>query len=165
MATKPTPGASDGTYGTELNAFLDVSLDVNGKIATEALQTDATAPSADAAVANKKYVDAFAVSVVKAWVQFNGDNGTIQGTGHNVASATRTSAGQYTIAFTNALDNNDYAVSGFCADAVTLPGGVCNGSVSSPESVGQVLIETRRYSDGALADYNRVHVLIIGDRS
>ncbi len=57
MATKPTPGASDGTYGTEMNVFLDVSLDVNGKIATEALQTDATAPSADAALANKKYVD------------------------------------------------------------------------------------------------------------
>ena len=57
MATKPTPGASDGTYGTELNAFLDVSLDVNGFIKTEALQTDSTAPAADAAVANKKYVD------------------------------------------------------------------------------------------------------------
>ena len=57
MATKPTPGASDGTWGTEMNTFLDVSLDVDGKIATEALQTDATAPSADAAVANKKYVD------------------------------------------------------------------------------------------------------------
>ena len=57
MATKPTPGASDGVWGTEMNAFLDVSLDVNGFIKTEALQTDATAPSADAAVANKKYVD------------------------------------------------------------------------------------------------------------
>ncbi len=57
MATKPTPGASAGVWGTEMNAFLDVSLDVNGKIATEALQTDSTAPVADAAVANKKYVD------------------------------------------------------------------------------------------------------------
>ncbi len=64
MATKPTPGASDGTYGTELNAFLAVSLDVNGKIATEALQTDATAPSADAAVVNKKYVDDQLAAVV-----------------------------------------------------------------------------------------------------
>lgn len=57
MATKPTPGGSDGTYGTELNAFLDVSLASDGKVKTEALQTDSTAPTADAALTNKKYVD------------------------------------------------------------------------------------------------------------
>ncbi len=57
MAAKPTPGGSDGTYGTELNEFLDISLADDGKIKTEALQSDATAPVADAAVANKKYVD------------------------------------------------------------------------------------------------------------
>ncbi len=57
MATKPTPGGTDGTYGTELNTFLDESLASDGKIKTEALQTDATAPVADAALANKKYVD------------------------------------------------------------------------------------------------------------
>ncbi len=57
MATKPTPGGSDGTYGTEMNAFLDVSLASDGKIINEALQTASTAPVADAALANKKYVD------------------------------------------------------------------------------------------------------------
>ena len=57
MATKPTPGGSDGTYGTELNTFLDVSLAADGKVINEALQTASTAPTADAALANKKYVD------------------------------------------------------------------------------------------------------------
>ena len=57
MATKPTPGGSDGTYGTELNEFLDESLASDGKIKTEALQTDSTAPVADAALVNKKYAD------------------------------------------------------------------------------------------------------------
>ncbi len=30
MATKPTPGGSDGTYGTELNAFLDIEHNADG---------------------------------------------------------------------------------------------------------------------------------------
>ena len=57
MATKPTPGGSDGTYGTELNAFLDISLASDGKVKTEALQSASTAPVADEALANKLYVD------------------------------------------------------------------------------------------------------------
>jgi hypothetical protein len=58
MSVLPTPGASDGTYGTELNAFLEVSLDgTTGKVLNEALQVNSTAPVADAALVNKKYVD------------------------------------------------------------------------------------------------------------
>jgi len=57
MATKPTPGADFGVWAEELNTFLEVSLADDGKVKTEALQTDSTAPVADAAVANKKYVD------------------------------------------------------------------------------------------------------------
>ena len=57
MATKPTPGGSDGTYGTELNAFLDVSLAADGKVKDGAVFSTSAAPSVDAGVANKKYVD------------------------------------------------------------------------------------------------------------
>lgn len=57
MAGLPTVGGSSGTWGTELNAFLDVSLAADGKVINEALQTLSTAPIADAALANKKYVD------------------------------------------------------------------------------------------------------------
>ncbi len=57
MAAKPTPGGSDGTYGTELNAFLDVSLASDGKIADGAVFSTSAAPSVDAGVANKLYVD------------------------------------------------------------------------------------------------------------
>jgi hypothetical protein len=58
MPVLPTPGGSDGVYGTELNAFLETSLDgTTGKVLNEALQTDATAPIADAALTNKKYVN------------------------------------------------------------------------------------------------------------
>lgn len=40
MATKPTPGGSDGTYGTELNAFLDVGHDADGTHMKSQMLTD-----------------------------------------------------------------------------------------------------------------------------
>ena len=70
MATKPTPGASDGVYGTQMNAFLDVSLAADGKIINEALQTASTAPVADAALANKKYVDDAIVTAAALPIDF-----------------------------------------------------------------------------------------------
>lgn len=112
MATKPTPGASDGTYGTELNAFLDVSLDVNGKIATEALQTDSTAPSADAAVANKKYVDDQIPAsnlTARAAGKFRGSDAANLGR-FGVTSFARTSTGLYVITWAVAFGGVNYPV-------------------------------------------------------
>lgn len=57
MATKPTPGASDGTYGSELNTHLEISLASDGKVKDGAIFSSSTAPTVDAGVANKKYVD------------------------------------------------------------------------------------------------------------
>ena len=55
MALWPADGTEN--WNIPMKAYVEVSHDTDGKIKTEALQTDATAPVADAAVANKKYVD------------------------------------------------------------------------------------------------------------
>ena len=77
MATRPTPGGSDGTWGTELNAHLAVSLAADGKIKDGAAQTTSAAPSADAELANKKYVDDEIVTNTETAITSGGLTGTL----------------------------------------------------------------------------------------
>jgi hypothetical protein len=54
----------------------------------------------------------------KAWVNYNGIGATIRGS-YNVSSVTLNSAGDYTLNFTNALADTNYAI---VATTVNLPG-------------------------------------------
>jgi hypothetical protein len=47
----------------------------------------------------------------KAWVRFTGATGTVNAS-YNVSSVTRSSTGQYTINFTNAFADTNYAFNG-----------------------------------------------------
>ena len=108
MAAKPTPGGSDGTYGTELNEFLDVSLAADGKVKDGAVFSTSAAPTVDAGVANKAYVDGLAV---KGWVQFDG-TGTPSITGSfNVSSITDNGTGDYTVNWDTNFADATYVVS------------------------------------------------------
>ena len=46
----------------------------------------------------------------RAWVNFDGTNGSIRGSG-NVSSVTRTSTGEYTVNFSTAMPDANYSVS------------------------------------------------------
>lgn len=46
--------------------------------------------------------------IAKAWVNFNGTNGTVRGS-FNVGSVTRNSTGNYTLNFTTAMPNTSYS--------------------------------------------------------
>lgn len=63
----------------------------------------------------------------RAWVNFNGTNGTIRGSG-NVSSVTRTSTGVYTVNFTSALPDANYSVSAFANFTATTPNGLVSGT-------------------------------------
>ena len=53
-----------------------------------------------------------------AWVNFNGMSGSVAiRTQYNISSVTRNSAGNYTLAFTNALSDANYCVGGFSEGA------------------------------------------------
>ena len=53
--------------------------------------------------------------IAKAWVNFAGASGTVNGS-FNVSSVTRNSIGDYSINFTTAMPNANYAVSGMGVD-------------------------------------------------
>jgi len=55
---------------------------------------------------------------VKAWVNFNGTGTVAIRSSYNVSSITDNSAGNYTVNFTTALADANYAVSGFAAEAI-----------------------------------------------
>jgi hypothetical protein len=50
--------------------------------------------------------------IAKAWVNFAGSTGTINGTAFNVSSVTRASTGSYTVNFTTTLPNANYSIVG-----------------------------------------------------
>ncbi len=116
----------------------------------------------------KAYIDSLGGSgrgFVKAWVSFNGNSLAINGTGFNVASVTRPlgGAGRYTITFSSAFSDDDYAVSGFTADIANGAGVVCNISSDTPLATGTALIETVRADNDSFADFDLVTIMIIGD--
>jgi hypothetical protein len=50
--------------------------------------------------------------IAKAWVNWTGSTGAINGTAFNVSSITRNGTGDYTINFTTAMPNANYVVAG-----------------------------------------------------
>lgn len=56
--------------------------------------------------------------VCRAWVYFNGSNGTIRNS-FNVTSVTRISTGYYTITMTNPTPTANYAIAGSARETVT----------------------------------------------
>lgn len=88
----------------------------------------------------KPYRDTIAPakSVAKAWVNFDGTNGTILAA-YNVASVVRTAAGSYLLTFENAMADADYAVVGSCGPA---NGGARNNPAGNNNHVSRDTVTT-----------------------
>jgi hypothetical protein len=100
--------------------------------------------------------------ICKVWVKFAGGSGTINGS-FNVSSVTRTSTGYYTVNFTTAMPNADYAVTGASKnqDNTTTTAGnnpIAVGPISF--ATGSIGIVTPSTTAGTLVDPFAVSVAI-----
>jgi len=126
-----------------------------------------TAPTADAQIANKKYVDDTVAAVdglIKAWVVFDGTatNPITKDDGLNISSAiTKHGTGDYTISWDTDFADGNYAISG-----IGLSGGVTSATIVSIKEgtvplAGSVRIVVTNDA-GTRADYEYVSIIAIG---
>lgn len=80
-------------------------LDVNGTAKATTLQT-ATLNNTSGVLATQNGM----TGIAKAWVNFNGSTAAINGS-FNVSSITRNGTGDYTVNYTTAMPNSNYAIS------------------------------------------------------
>jgi hypothetical protein len=100
-------------------------------------------------------------SPVKAWVNFNGTGTVAIRDSLNVSSVTDNGAGDYTVNFTTAMPDANYAVTAAC---------FVNSTVGSPIAVfdyttSSVRIKTSRHdaNNGAFYDADPISVVIVGN--
>jgi hypothetical protein len=97
----------------------------------------------------------------KAWVNFVGSSGSINAS-YNVSSVTRNTTGSYTLNFTNAFSNSNYATVGTVQSPNT--GSVSNPlalniSNETPPTTSNVTVRTLYYSS-TYYDYSAVNVVV-----
>ena len=98
---------------------------------------------------------------VRAWVNFNGTSGStaIRQAG-NVSSVTRNALGRYTITFSTAMQDTNYAIVGFARDADNSGGNYFVSALSGDtKTTTQVQIEVN--STGGTVDSPEINLMIV----
>lgn len=121
-----------------------------------------TADIADAAITAAKLDGAQSGSApiyaARAWVNFNGTGTVAIRASGNVSSITDNGTGDYTVNFTNALEDINYAAF-FAADG-TNPVATANESDATTRTVSAIRMLTGTSTTGALADRLRISVSV-----
>lgn len=90
--------------------------------------------------------------IAKAWANFNGTNAVIRGS-FNISSITRNSTGNYTVSFTTAMPNTNYAVVGQNETNTS------TGPKATTYNTGSVTIDVTLYQSSVYdATYNNIAI-------
>lgn len=122
-----------------------------------------TQPSADgtngeALVTDGSGVLSFKGTTCRAWVNFNGTGTVAIRASYNVSSITDNGTGDYTVNFTDALTDTNYAVCGM-SRSTSSTGYLIYGNNASGNATGSVRISTS--STSAFADSDTISVAVI----
>jgi hypothetical protein len=100
--------------------------------------------------------------IAKAWVNFNGTGTVAIRSSFNVSSITDNGTGDYTITFTTALPNANYAIAGFTIfPDSTVPAGLVSAGNDYAPITGSVRIGTVNCTTAARIDAAYVNVVIL----
>ena len=159
--------SNTGDFATAAQGTLaDSALQAADILDEDDFSTD-SATKAPSQQSTKAYVDG--QNPIKAWVNFNGNNGTIRRS-DNVTSVTRNSTGDYTIAFTTAIGAANYVVMASCCGADTTPSGNANRVIVNVKNSGSGVADKTGTSlgitavigaTGTLTDVDEVYVTIL----
>ena len=97
-------------------------------------------------------------NAVQAWVNFNGTGTVAIRASYNVSSITDNGTGDYTVNFTNAITDTNYAVCGM-SRSTSSTGYMIYGNNASGNATGSVRISTS--STTAFADSDTISVVVI----
>ena len=136
--------------GSKWTANNDTALNLdailaNGSSTTKTLTTGAiTSPTA-----------------AKAWVNFNGVGTVVINDSFNVSSVTDNGVGDFTVNFTNALSNTNYAVTGGVESINATPSGVITyGTNGTSRTTTSVRIATA-YLDTSVVPVDEYHTCVV----
>jgi hypothetical protein len=141
-----------GTMATQAASAVAIT---GGTVAAATLTGDVAAARITGALNASGSAPIFAV---RAWVNFDGSgtigtNQTIRSNG-NVASVFKTASGSYTITFTTAMPDANYAMSGSCT-------GTYGGSSVTVQSVSSGTLQIGTSYSGGTFDPNVVTVIVV----
>lgn len=180
--TPTAPTATAGTNTTQLATTAFVTTAVGGVTIADASETVAgkieIATSAEA-IAGTDTARAITpaglrsglnasgsapVYACRAWVNFNGTGTVAIRASGNVSSITDNGTGDYTVNFTNAMPDSNYAVSGFAnsfLDATTEQAGLVTAYATLyPPTVSAFRFTTAVSYDGDVRDHSRISITV-----
>lgn len=146
--TPLVPTAAIGTNTTQIASTAFVVAEIPAKIGVANYAPVKTAINAAGSAP---------IYAARAWASFNGTAGTLTASG-NIASITKNENGDYTLTFTTAMDDANYAVS-------FTPGDTGGGSYSScvvRRSKTDVRVRSMASGNGTMTDGNLHNIVIFG---